>query len=86
MSRFPRSALDDADEVFLATTAGGVMPASRIGARILGNDRPGPLSMRLKDTYWRKHEEGGTAPRCGRWRRTLANETPGPIRRCSLDR
>jgi branched-chain amino acid aminotransferase len=54
----PRSALDHADEVFLATTAGGVMPASRIGGRILGNDRPGPISMRLKDTYWRKHEEG----------------------------
>ena len=54
----PRSALDQADEVFLATTAGGVMPASRIGTRILGNDRPGPISMRLKDTYWRKHEEG----------------------------
>ena len=34
------------------------MPASRIGTRILGNDRPGPISMRLKDTYWRKHEEG----------------------------
>ena len=46
----PRSALDMADEVFLATTAGGVMPASRIGTRILGNDRPGPLSMRLKDS------------------------------------
>jgi branched-chain amino acid aminotransferase len=54
----PRSALDHADEVFLATTAGGVMPASRIGARILGNDRPGPISMLLKDIYWRKHEEG----------------------------
>src|SRR6185369_17145355 len=54
----PRSALDHADEVFLATTAGGVMPASRVGARILGNDRPGPISLRLKDTYWRKHEEG----------------------------
>ncbi|MBR1234762.1 aminotransferase class IV [Bradyrhizobium sp. AUGA SZCCT0182] len=54
----PRSALDHADEVFLATTAGGVMPASRIGGRILGNDRPGPISTRLKDIYWRKHDEG----------------------------
>ena len=54
----PRSALDQVDEVFLATTAGGVMPASRIGGRILGNDRPGPISARLKDIYWRKHDEG----------------------------
>ena len=54
----PRAALEDADEVFLATTAGGVMPISRVGRRIMGNDRPGPLSTRLKDVYWRKHTEG----------------------------
>jgi branched-chain amino acid aminotransferase len=54
----PRAMLEDADEIFAATTAGGVMPVSRIGARILGNDRPGPISMRLRDFYWRKHEEG----------------------------
>jgi branched-chain amino acid aminotransferase len=54
----PRAMLEDADEVFLATTAGGVMPISRVGRRILGNDRPGPLSAKLKDLYWRKHDEG----------------------------
>ena len=54
----PRALLEDADEVFAATTAGGVMPVARVGARILGNDRPGPLSLRLKDYYWRKHAEG----------------------------
>jgi branched-chain amino acid aminotransferase len=54
----PRALLEDADEVFAATTAGGVMPVARVGASILGNDRPGPLSLRLKETYWRKHAEG----------------------------
>lgn len=55
----PRAVLEEeAEEVFLATTAGGVMPISRVGRRILGNDRPGPLSARLKDLYWRKHAEG----------------------------
>jgi branched-chain amino acid aminotransferase len=54
----PRALLEDADEVFAATTAGGVMPVSRIGGRILGNDRPGPISARLKDLYWQKHEAG----------------------------
>lgn len=52
------AALKDADEIFMTTTAGGVMPVSRIDGRILGNDRPGPLSTRLKDLYWRKHAEG----------------------------
>lgn len=48
----------EADEVFTSTTAGGVMPASRIDGRIKGNDRPGPISMRLKETYWQQHGEG----------------------------
>lgn len=50
--------LRDADEVFTSTTAGGVMPASRIDGRIKGNDRPGPISMRLKDSYWQFHRDG----------------------------
>lgn len=50
--------LRDADEVFLATTAGGIMPVSRVDERILGNGRPGPLSTRLRNLYWARHEEG----------------------------
>ncbi|ONG58142.1 branched-chain amino acid--2-keto-4-methylthiobutyrate aminotransferase [Pseudoroseomonas deserti] len=53
-----RAEFEDADEIFAATTAGGVMPVSRLGKRIMGNDRPGPLSLQLKDTYWRRHAEG----------------------------
>lgn len=53
-----REDLDAADEVFCATTAGGVMPVARVGARILGNDRPGPLSLRLKAAYWEAHRAG----------------------------
>jgi branched-chain amino acid aminotransferase len=58
VAAIPRALFEDADEVFAATTAGGVMPVSRVGKRILGNDRPGPLSLKLKQAYWRKHEEG----------------------------
>ncbi|WP_029356722.1 branched-chain amino acid--2-keto-4-methylthiobutyrate aminotransferase [Bosea sp. 117] len=48
----------EADEVFTTTTAGGVMPCARVNDRIYGNDRPGPISAKLKETYWRKHKEG----------------------------
>jgi branched-chain amino acid aminotransferase len=58
VAAIPRAALEEADEVFAATTAGGVMPVSRIGKRILGNDRPGPVSLALKQAYWQRHEEG----------------------------
>ncbi len=53
-----RAMLEDADEIFTATTAGGVMPISRLNARILGNDRPGPLSAKLRALYWQRHAEG----------------------------
>lgn len=50
--------LRQADEIFLATTAGGVFPASRIDGRIMGNDRPGPVSSRLLHRFWEKRAEG----------------------------
>ncbi len=53
-----REMLEDADEIFTATTAGGVMPIARLNQRILGNDRPGPLSAKLRALYWQRHEEG----------------------------
>ena len=54
----PRAELDDVDEVFISSTAGGIMPISRLNSRILCNDRPGPTYQRLRDLYWRKHDEG----------------------------
>ncbi len=54
----PVEELREADEIFLATTAGGIMPASRIDGRIMGNDRPGPISARLRETFWAKREAG----------------------------
>ncbi|WAC27967.1 aminotransferase class IV [Ancylobacter sp. SL191] len=57
-----RDMLENADEVFAATTAGGVMPVARIGTaqgvRILGNDRPGPISALIREEYWKRHEAG----------------------------
>lgn len=54
----PAAELHEADEIFLATTAGGIMPASRIDGRILGNDRPGPISSRLRESFWAKRAQG----------------------------
>jgi len=54
----PADELREADEIFLSTTAGGVMPASRIDGRRMGNDRPGPISQRVQDAYWARRAEG----------------------------
>lgn len=47
-----------ADEIFCATTAGGIWGARRIGERVLGNDAPGPLTEQLRTRYWRRRADG----------------------------
>ena len=54
----PLAELRNADEVFISSTAGGVMGVTRLDERILGNDRPGPVTERLHDAYWRFRREG----------------------------
>ena len=46
----------NAAEVFTATTAGGIVPVTRVDARILGNDVMGPLTAKILQTYWEWHE------------------------------
>jgi branched-chain amino acid aminotransferase len=58
MRPLPVAELRAADEIFLATTAGGIMPASRIDGRMLSNDRPGPISTTLRERFWKKRAEG----------------------------
>lgn len=52
-------ALRGADEVFITSTAGGIMPASRIDGEPVGNGEPGPLTRRLTELYWEKHDDPG---------------------------
>jgi branched-chain amino acid aminotransferase len=52
-----RAELEEADEVFITSTAGGVMPVSRVMGRIMGNDRPGPVFTKIHDTYWQWHDD-----------------------------
>lgn len=50
--------LRDADEIFVSSTAGGVIGVSRIDGRIMNNDRPGPISQKIRETYWAKRTSG----------------------------
>jgi len=52
-------ALRAADELFLTSTAGGIMPVTRIDGDPVGEGRPGPLTGRLTDLYWAKHADPG---------------------------
>jgi len=54
----PLEELRAADEIFISSTAGGVVGVTRLDGRILSNDRPGPLTARLGQAYWRLRKEG----------------------------
>lgn len=46
-----------ADELFLATTAGGIMPVTRVNDTVIRNGAVGPVTKRLTEQYWAMHED-----------------------------
>lgn len=46
-----------ADEAFVTSTAGGVMPVTIIDGRPLGDGTPGPITTRLRQAYWDAHAD-----------------------------
>lgn len=57
ITRISPNQLRDANEVFLTSTAGGVMPVSRVDQHIIGNGKPGPITLRLRQLYWACHHD-----------------------------
>ena len=53
--------LKGADEVFMASTAGGIMPIRKIDETLIGNGTPGPVTHRLTEAYWAFHGEPGVS-------------------------
>lgn len=49
--------LDTADEIFSSTTAGGITPITSYNGRPIGDGRPGPVTRRILDLYWQRHED-----------------------------
>lgn len=46
-----------ADEAFVTSTAGGVMPVTAVDGSPLGDGKPGPVTLRLRGAYWDLHED-----------------------------
>lgn len=55
---YPADALRNADEAFISSTAGGIMPVARVDGKTLGDGHAGPISWRLHQLYWSKREAG----------------------------
>jgi branched-chain amino acid aminotransferase len=52
----PAAAVRDADEVFLTSTGGGILPIAKIDGRPLRRF-PGPITTRLHGAYWALRDE-----------------------------
>ena len=57
MTRVPVDSLLRADEVFISSTAGGVMPVRSVDRTPIGDGTPGPVTMRIREMYWKLHED-----------------------------
>ncbi|MBT7666710.1 MAG: branched-chain amino acid transferase [Rhodospirillaceae bacterium] len=49
--------LRQADEIFISSPAGGVMPITRLDDNAIGDGGPGPLTLRLRQMYWDAHDD-----------------------------
>lgn len=52
-----RAEIKEADEVFITSTAGGIMPVTRIDDAAISNGQVGSVTRRLTDLYWQKHDD-----------------------------
>ena len=54
---FTAEQLRGADEVLITSTAGGIIPVTKVDGRPVGDGHPGPLTLRLRDLYWARHDD-----------------------------
>jgi len=53
--RLPLTELFAAQEAFLTTSGGGVLPVTRVNGQAIGDGKPGALTQQLAQTYWDWH-------------------------------
>ena len=46
-----------ADEIFMCTTAGGIMPVRSLDGVPTSGGKPGPITTKLRDAFWKAHDD-----------------------------
>jgi branched-chain amino acid aminotransferase len=54
LADIPVQRLREADEIFITSTAGGVMPVTRLDGASVGSGEVGPLTQQLQRMYWQR--------------------------------
>jgi len=49
--------LKSSNEVFATSTAGGIMPITKINGQLIGQGAPGEITRKLHKAYWGKHSD-----------------------------
>ena len=57
IGRVSETDLKRAEEVFITSSAGGVMPVTRIDDAPVGDGTPGPVTRRMSELYWASHTD-----------------------------
>jgi branched-chain amino acid aminotransferase len=47
-----------ADEIFITSTAGGIMPITRVDGKNVADGKIGPATRRIHDEYWGRKAKG----------------------------
>ena len=57
VGELPLPLLYEAEEIFLTSTAGGVMPVATLDGEPVGAGSPGRITTAVRDRYWELHED-----------------------------
>lgn len=58
LAALPSNQLAGMDELFISSTAGGLMPISKVDGKPIGEPGAGPVTTRLRNLYWSKRRAG----------------------------
>jgi len=54
---FNTAVVEQAAEIFITSTAGGVIPVTTINGKTVGHGKPGPVTALIQKRYWEAHDE-----------------------------
>ncbi len=57
LGMFDAKVLKEADEIFITSTAGGVMPVTKVNDKPIGTGSPGKVTTLIRKRYWEAHDE-----------------------------
>ena len=54
--KVPVDTIRAADEIFMCTTAGGIMPVKSLDDVPVSGGKPGPITAKLREAFWKAHD------------------------------